>query len=115
MAKYRNGTLAESIIPLTVTILDMNDNTPYFELHFGNISEASKAGTATHETPSQPVAVTASGYLTVDTRTNQKLYVAGQQCRESRAAFNGDTGSHVFLNSLIMEFRFKFKNERFKC
>lgn len=46
VAKYANGELAEENIPLTVTILDENDNPPYFELHAGNITEASKDGTA---------------------------------------------------------------------
>ncbi|KAK2815966.1 hypothetical protein Q5P01_026433 [Channa striata] len=44
-AKYRDGTTAEEDIPLAVTILDQNDNAPYFELHTGNITEASKKGT----------------------------------------------------------------------
>lgn len=44
MAKFANGTLAEAEIPLTVTILDMNDNTPRFELHSGSIDEESKTG-----------------------------------------------------------------------
>lgn len=46
VAKYTDGTLAEDNIPLTVTILDMNDNPPYFEMHTGNITESSKEGTA---------------------------------------------------------------------
>ncbi len=45
VAKYRDGTTAEDDIPLTVTVLDQNDNAPYFELHTGNITEASKEGT----------------------------------------------------------------------
>uniref|UniRef100_A0A674NMD5 Si:ch73-74h11.1 n=1 Tax=Takifugu rubripes TaxID=31033 RepID=A0A674NMD5_TAKRU len=45
VAKHTDGTLAEAEIPLTVTILDMNDNAPHFELHSGNVSEASKEGT----------------------------------------------------------------------
>lgn len=51
VAKYTDGTLAEPNIPLTVTILDLNDNPPYFELHVGNITEASKEGTATLKSP----------------------------------------------------------------
>ncbi|XP_055077211.1 uncharacterized protein LOC117394136 isoform X3 [Periophthalmus magnuspinnatus] len=45
MAKFVNGSIAEDDIPLTVTVLDENDNHPYFELHTGNISEASEKGT----------------------------------------------------------------------
>uniref|UniRef100_A0A3Q0QS60 Si:ch73-74h11.1 n=1 Tax=Amphilophus citrinellus TaxID=61819 RepID=A0A3Q0QS60_AMPCI len=45
IARYRNGTTAESNIPLAVTVLDQNDNAPSFELHTGNITEASKKGT----------------------------------------------------------------------
>uniref|UniRef100_A0A3B4V4L1 Si:ch73-74h11.1 n=1 Tax=Seriola dumerili TaxID=41447 RepID=A0A3B4V4L1_SERDU len=44
-AKYRNGTTAEDDIPLIVTVLDENDNTPYFQPCTGNITEASKTGT----------------------------------------------------------------------
>ncbi|KAK2908364.1 hypothetical protein Q8A73_009437 [Channa argus] len=44
-AIFTNGTTAEADIPLMVTILDQNDNAPYFELHTGNITEASKKGT----------------------------------------------------------------------
>ncbi|TDH08233.1 hypothetical protein EPR50_G00095520 [Perca flavescens] len=44
-AVFNDGTPAEDDIPLNVVVLDMNDNTPYFELHTGNISEASKKGT----------------------------------------------------------------------
>lgn len=58
VAKHTDGTLAEAEIPLTVTILDMNDNAPHFELYSGNVSEASKEGTAAMSTPSQPVVVT---------------------------------------------------------
>lgn len=46
IAKYRDGTTAEDDIPLTVTVLDQNDNPPYFELQTGNITEASKEGRA---------------------------------------------------------------------
>ncbi|TKS74173.1 Desmoglein-2 Cadherin family member 5 HDGC [Collichthys lucidus] len=45
VAKYTDGSLAEDNIPLTVTILDMNDNPPYFEMHTGNVTESSKEGT----------------------------------------------------------------------
>ncbi|KAM7410638.1 hypothetical protein PAMA_001871 [Pampus argenteus] len=45
IAKYQNGTTAEDNIPLTVTVLDQNDNAPYFELHTGAVTEASKKGT----------------------------------------------------------------------
>uniref|UniRef100_I3JLS7 Si:ch73-74h11.1 n=1 Tax=Oreochromis niloticus TaxID=8128 RepID=I3JLS7_ORENI len=45
IARYRNGTTAEDNIPLTVTVLDQNDNAPSFELHTGNINEASEKGT----------------------------------------------------------------------
>ena len=44
VAKFRNGTLVEEDIPLTVTVLDQNDNDPTFELHTGNITEESKEG-----------------------------------------------------------------------
>lgn len=46
VAKFANGSMAEPEIPLAVTILDENDNPPYFELHSGNITEASKQGSA---------------------------------------------------------------------
>lgn len=49
VAKFLNGTPAEANIPLLVMIEDKNDNPPYFELHCGNVSEASKEGTATLE------------------------------------------------------------------
>ncbi|XP_031733579.1 uncharacterized protein LOC116400073 [Anarrhichthys ocellatus] len=45
IAKYRDGTTAEDDIPLTVTVLDENDNPPRFEMHSGHIEEASKADT----------------------------------------------------------------------
>uniref|UniRef100_A0A667WU57 Si:ch73-74h11.1 n=1 Tax=Myripristis murdjan TaxID=586833 RepID=A0A667WU57_9TELE len=45
VAKYTNGTPAEADIPLMVTVLDKNDNPPYFELHVGNVTESSKKGT----------------------------------------------------------------------
>lgn len=57
VAKYTDGTMAEPDIPLAVTIVDLNDNPPYFELHTGNITEASKEGTATLKAPGQPVTV----------------------------------------------------------
>lgn len=44
-AKYLNGDTAEEDIPLTVVVLDENDNPPYFELHKGSIAEARKEGT----------------------------------------------------------------------
>ncbi|KAM3876234.1 desmoglein-2.1-like [Diretmus argenteus] len=44
-AKFRNGTNAEDKIPLTVRVLDENDNAPYFNLHSGSITESSKKGT----------------------------------------------------------------------
>ncbi|KAK7889420.1 hypothetical protein WMY93_024980 [Mugilogobius chulae] len=44
LAKFADGSMAEANIPLTVTVLDLNDNPPYFELHTGNISEASETG-----------------------------------------------------------------------
>ncbi|XP_042339770.1 uncharacterized protein LOC121941115 [Plectropomus leopardus] len=43
-AKYLDGSLAETDIPLKVIVLDQNDNTPSFELQSGNITEASKKG-----------------------------------------------------------------------
>ncbi|XP_029562091.1 uncharacterized protein LOC115157893 [Salmo trutta] len=45
VARYRNGTLAEANIPLQIHVIDLNDNSPYFELHSGSIAESSKAGT----------------------------------------------------------------------
>ncbi|XP_070303756.1 desmoglein-2.1 isoform X2 [Salvelinus sp. IW2-2015] len=45
VARYRNGTLAEANIPLQIHVVDLNDNSPYFELHSGSIAESSKAGT----------------------------------------------------------------------
>ncbi|AWP11355.1 Hypothetical protein SMAX5B_016356 [Scophthalmus maximus] len=45
IAKHIDGTLAEDSIPMMVTVLDQNDNAPTFELHTGNITEASKKGT----------------------------------------------------------------------
>lgn len=44
IAKYGDRTTAEDDIPLTITVLDQNDNPPYFELHTGNITEGSKEG-----------------------------------------------------------------------
>lgn len=46
VAKFANGSMAEPEIPLVVTIVDENDNPPYFEFHSGNITEASKQGSA---------------------------------------------------------------------
>lgn len=43
-ARFRNGTLAEEDIPLSIAVLDKNDNPPYFTLQTGNVSEASKEG-----------------------------------------------------------------------
>ncbi|MEQ2271592.1 hypothetical protein XENORESO_006419, partial [Xenotaenia resolanae] len=45
VAKYKSGTKAEENIPLTVTVLDLNDNAPYFSLHQGKVTEESKKGT----------------------------------------------------------------------
>ncbi|KAM7388784.1 hypothetical protein PAMP_024934 [Pampus punctatissimus] len=45
IAKYKNGTIAEDDVPLIVTVLDQNDNAPYFELHSGTVTEASRKGT----------------------------------------------------------------------
>uniref|UniRef100_A0A3B4F8X0 Si:ch73-74h11.1 n=1 Tax=Pundamilia nyererei TaxID=303518 RepID=A0A3B4F8X0_9CICH len=45
IARYRNGTTAEDNIPLIITVQDQNDNAPSFELHTGNINEASEKGT----------------------------------------------------------------------
>ncbi|XP_058495080.1 desmoglein-2.1-like [Solea solea] len=45
VAKYINGSVAEENIPLVVTVLDQNDNAPYFEQQYGSIKEASKPGT----------------------------------------------------------------------
>lgn len=39
-----NGTTAEDNIPLIITVQDQNDNAPSFELHTGNINEASEKG-----------------------------------------------------------------------
>ncbi|KAF3834513.1 hypothetical protein F7725_027071 [Dissostichus mawsoni] len=43
-AKYRNGSLAEDAVTLTVTVLDQNDNPPYFEPQHGYIPEFCKKG-----------------------------------------------------------------------
>ncbi|KAM3619190.1 uncharacterized protein V6R79_004353 [Siganus canaliculatus] len=45
IARYANGSTAESNIPLIVRILDQNDNAPYFTSQSGNVKEGSKAGT----------------------------------------------------------------------
>ncbi|KAM9849232.1 uncharacterized protein ACBR49_008487 [Aulostomus maculatus] len=45
IARYRNGSTAEANIPLTITILDENDNSPYFGGQTGSIAEGSKDGT----------------------------------------------------------------------
>ncbi|KAF7647869.1 hypothetical protein LDENG_00165520, partial [Lucifuga dentata] len=45
IAKFRNGSTAEDDIPLIITVLDQNDNPPYFKLQTGNVTEASKTGT----------------------------------------------------------------------
>uniref|UniRef100_A0A3B5L663 Cadherin domain-containing protein n=1 Tax=Xiphophorus couchianus TaxID=32473 RepID=A0A3B5L663_9TELE len=45
IAKFKDGISAEENIPLTVTVLDENDNPPYFVLHKGNVTEASREGT----------------------------------------------------------------------
>uniref|UniRef100_A0A3Q4G8P9 Si:ch73-74h11.1 n=1 Tax=Neolamprologus brichardi TaxID=32507 RepID=A0A3Q4G8P9_NEOBR len=44
IARYSNGTTAEDNIPLTIAVQDQNDNAPSFELHTGNINEASEKG-----------------------------------------------------------------------
>uniref|UniRef100_A0A3Q3RUB5 Uncharacterized LOC113128963 n=1 Tax=Mastacembelus armatus TaxID=205130 RepID=A0A3Q3RUB5_9TELE len=41
IAKYSDGSAAEDAIPLTIAVLDQNDNPPYFELHTGNITHIS--------------------------------------------------------------------------
>ena len=46
-AKYRNGSLAEDVVTLTVTVLDQNDNPPYFEPQHGYIPEFCKTGIVT--------------------------------------------------------------------
>ncbi|CAF87846.1 unnamed protein product, partial [Tetraodon nigroviridis] len=45
IAKYTNGTLAETGISLDVTILDINDNAPRFEPQSGEVFEGSRGGT----------------------------------------------------------------------
>lgn len=45
VAKFLDGTTAEGDIPLSVTVIDENDNPPYFELHKGSTAEARKQGT----------------------------------------------------------------------
>uniref|UniRef100_H3CYP7 Si:ch73-74h11.1 n=1 Tax=Tetraodon nigroviridis TaxID=99883 RepID=H3CYP7_TETNG len=45
IAKYTNGTLAETGISLYVTILDINDNAPRFEPQSGEVFEGSRGGT----------------------------------------------------------------------
>ncbi|KAM4574195.1 desmoglein-2-like protein isoform 2-T2 [Fundulus diaphanus] len=45
IARLKSGEEAEANIPLTVTVLDQNDNAPYFILHKGNVTEESKKGT----------------------------------------------------------------------
>uniref|UniRef100_A0A3Q3GU10 Si:ch73-74h11.1 n=1 Tax=Labrus bergylta TaxID=56723 RepID=A0A3Q3GU10_9LABR len=45
VAKFTNGTTAEADIPLTVIVVDENDNPPTFELYAGNVSESSSKGT----------------------------------------------------------------------
>ncbi|XP_077963642.1 desmoglein-2-like protein isoform X4 [Gasterosteus aculeatus] len=45
IAKYRDGTKVEDEIPLTIIVLDQNDNPPRFEWYSGNVREASKAET----------------------------------------------------------------------
>jgi len=57
IAKFRDGKKAEDDVPLTVTVLDQNDNTPYFELQIGNITEESKPGSVTFFNTYQPAAV----------------------------------------------------------
>ncbi|KAJ4943542.1 hypothetical protein JOQ06_006042, partial [Pogonophryne albipinna] len=44
IARFKDGKKAEDDVPLIVTVLDQNDNTPYFELQMGNITEESKPG-----------------------------------------------------------------------
>ncbi|KAJ4922991.1 hypothetical protein JOQ06_021692 [Pogonophryne albipinna] len=44
VARFKDGTKAEADVPLTFTVLDQNDNPPYFELQMGNIAEESKPG-----------------------------------------------------------------------
>ncbi|KAI4828638.1 hypothetical protein KUCAC02_022718 [Chaenocephalus aceratus] len=44
IARFKDGKKAEDDVPLTFTVLDQNDNTPYFELQMGNITEESKPG-----------------------------------------------------------------------
>ncbi|CAL9695833.1 unnamed protein product [Knipowitschia caucasica] len=45
LAKFLNGSKAEDDIPLTVIVLDENDNAPYFELQTGSVPESSAPGT----------------------------------------------------------------------
>lgn len=51
VAKFMNGTSAEEDIPLIVTVLDQNDNPPYFTLLTGNVTETSSKGRAPLQTP----------------------------------------------------------------
>lgn len=45
MAKFLNGSRAEKDIPLTIEILDMNDNAPVIQTQqVGEVDECSSAG-----------------------------------------------------------------------
>ncbi|XP_010778368.1 cadherin-1-like, partial [Notothenia coriiceps] len=56
IARFKDGKKAEDDVPLTVTVLDQNDNAPYFELQMGNITEESKPGRVTFLNTYQPAA-----------------------------------------------------------
>ncbi|KAK5901639.1 hypothetical protein CesoFtcFv8_006983 [Champsocephalus esox] len=44
VARFKDGTKAEDDVPLAFTVLDQNDNPPYFELQMGDIAEESRPG-----------------------------------------------------------------------
>ncbi|XP_010769147.1 cadherin-1-like, partial [Notothenia coriiceps] len=56
IARFKDGTKAEDDVPLEFTVLDQNDNPPYFELQMGNITEESKPGSVTLLNTYQPAA-----------------------------------------------------------
>uniref|UniRef100_A0AAY4CUL9 Cadherin domain-containing protein n=1 Tax=Denticeps clupeoides TaxID=299321 RepID=A0AAY4CUL9_9TELE len=98
VAKFRNGTIAESGIELKVRVEDENDNPPTFELHKGIVRECSKVGTYV-------LNVTAKDADDVSTINAKVAYsILKQEPEGSKPVFtiNRDTGE-VYVKEPILD------------